>query len=40
MVLSRVRGTIRRGQELDRSRCHDSASSALHDNGCVKSDSA
>ena len=27
MVLSRVRGTIRRGQEPDRSRCRDSASS-------------
>ena len=26
MVLSRVRGTIRRGQEPDRSRCRDSAS--------------
>ena len=25
MVLSRVRGTIRRGQEPDRSRCRDSA---------------
>jgi len=27
MVLSRVRGTIRRGQEPDRSQCRDSASS-------------
>ena len=27
MVLSRVQGTIRRGQEPDRSRCRDSASS-------------
>jgi len=29
MVLSRVRVTIRRGQEPDRSRCRDSASSRL-----------
>ena len=31
MVLSRDRGTIRRGQEPDRSRCRDSASSARYE---------